>query len=920
MNTLPAALADPEETLPPPTPAVPWPALPRLRAQLDAVALDAAAAAGSEAQARAVAQFRAVIESGDRELKERFAADAPVEHLVRERAQLVDLVLTRAWQLHAGAHGAELALVAVGGYGRGELHPCSDIDVMVLLPKSESAPWQADLERFLTFLWDIGLEVGHSVRNIDDCQHESLADISVATTLLEARLLAGPEPLFAAMKRALAPDRIWSATEFYEGKVREQQQRHLRYHDTAYNLEPNVKASPGGLRDIQTIAWVAKRHFGADTLDELVAHGFLTRAELRKLKTAQSFLWKIRFALHVLTGRREDRLLFDHQLRLAQLFGYEDATYTLAVEQFMQRYYRTVMDISLLNEMLLQLFREATLSPAPAAPTVLNPRFQVRNDYLEVAGDDVFARAPAAMLELFQLLEQHPALQGVGAATIRCLQRDLWLIDEEFRQNPRHHRLFLDILREPEGVTRSLRRMNLYGVLGRYVPAFGRIVGRMQYDLFHAYTVDAHILFVVRNLRRFALERFDNEFPRMATLFRSLPRPELAYLAALFHDIAKGRGGDHSELGAVDAEAFCLEQGLSRYDARLVAWLVRHHLLLSVTAQKQDITDPEVVNEFARRVGDQTHLDYLYVLTVADVRGTNPKLWNSWKASLFQDFYERGKRALRRGLESPVDQGELIAETQAEARQILARDGVPSSEVDRVWKGLTGTYFLRHTAEEIAWHGSLLAGRDPFDEEPLVAVRQETGRGGTAIFSYTPHRLHSFARATAVLDQMGLTILDARITPTANGFSVETYLVLEDTGGAITDRTRIHEIEQALLRSLRDDPQASFTVTRRAPRQARMFTTPTQIAFSDDERNHRTVLELVASDRPGLLSEVGKVFMRERVMLHGARIVTVGERAEDVFYVSDVDDKPLDAAARSRVETSLSAALDRRAASAAAQR
>jgi [protein-PII] uridylyltransferase len=570
------------------------------------------------------------------------------------------------------------------------------------------------------------------------------------------------------------------------------------------------------------------------------------------------------------------------------------------------------MDISLLNEMLLQLFSEAILNPEAAVTVPLNARFQVRSDYLEVVNDEVFLRSPAAMLELFQLLQQNPALRGVRAATIRSLQRHLWLIDEEFRQNPRHHRLFLEILREPEGVTHALRRMNLYGVLGRYIPAFGRVVGRMQYDLFHAYTVDAHTLFVVRNLRRFALERFDHEFPKMAALFRTLPRPELAYLAAIFHDIAKGRGGDHSELGAVDAEAFCLEQGLSRYDARLVAWLVRHHLLLSITSQKKDITDPEVVNEFARRVGDQTHLDYLYVLTVADVRGTNPKLWNTWKASLFEEFYERPRRALRRGLESPLDQGEMIAETQTEAREILARDGVPASELERVWKNLIGSYFLRHTAEEIAWHTSLLAGRDAFDEEPLVAVRQETGRGGTAIFSYTLRRQHSFARATAVLDQMGLTILDARITPTGNGFSVETYLVLEDTGGAIIDRTRIHEIEQGLWRSLRDDGQSSFKVTRRAPRQVRMFSTPTQITFSDDERNHRTVLELVASDRPGLLSEVGKVFMRERILLHGARIATVGERAEDVFYVADADDRPLDAAARERVEKSVAGALDRR--------
>ena len=862
--------------------------------------------------AEAVSAFRAVIDSGDDDLKARFVANEPVEDLVRARARLIDLVLTRAWSLHLTGHTHGLALLAVGGYGRGELHPCSDIDVMALLPKSEDTHWESALERFLTFLWDIGLEVGHSTRTIDECQSESLADISVATTLLEARLLEGPEPLFAAMKRALAPDRVWSAAQFYEAKVREQTQRHQRFHDTAYNLEPNVKASPGGLRDIQTIAWVAKRHFGAETLDELVKHGFLTDTELRKLKAAQSFLWKIRFALHILNGRREDRLLFDHQIKIAVQFGYEDATYTLAVEQLMQRYYRTAMDISLLNEMLLQLFSEAILNPAPATPVPINPRFQSRNDYLEVTNEEVFLRQPSAILEMFQLLCQNTELKGVRAATIRSLQQNLLIVDEEFRQNPRHHRLFIDILREPQGVSRALRRMNLYGVLGRYIPAFGRVVGRMQYDLFHAYTVDAHTLFVLRNLRRLSQSRFDHELPKLSAVFRSLPRPELAYLAALFHDIAKGRGGDHSELGAVDAEAFCLEQGLTRYDARLVAWLVRHHLLLSVTAQKKDITDPEVVNEFARRVGDSTHLDYLYVLTVADVRGTNPKLWNAWKASLFEAFFERTQRALRRGLESPLGEAELIAEAQLEAREILAHDGVPTPEINRVWKDLTGAYFLRHTAEEIAWHTSLLAGRDPFDEEPIVAVRQETGRGGTAIFSYTHRRINSFARATGVLDQMGLTILDARITPTTNAFTIDTFLVLEDTGGAIHDRTRVHAIEQGLYRALRLDVGSSYTVTRRAPRQVRMFSTPTQIVWGDDDRNHRTVLELVAADRPGLLCELGKVFMAEKVQLLAARIVTVGERAEDVFYVADGDGHPLDLPARQRLAAALKATLDHR--------
>lgn len=863
--------------------------------------------------ADAIASFRAAIQSGDDDLRHRFLADEPIEDLVRARARLIDRVLTRAWTLHLGPHTRELALVAVGGYGRGELHPCSDIDVMALLPKSEDARWEGALEGFLTFLWDIGLEVGHSARTIDDCQTESLADISVATTLLEARLLYGPEGLFSAMKRALAPDRVWTAAEFYEAKVREQAQRHQRFHDTAYNLEPNVKASPGGLRDIQTIAWVAKRHFGAESLDELVRHGFLTEAELRKLKIAQGFLWKVRFALHVLTGRREDRLLFDHQIKLATQFGYEDATYTLAVEQLMQRYYRTAMDISLLNEMLLQLFSEAILNPAPASPKPINARFQTCNDYLEATSDDLFERQPSAILELFQLLCQNTALKGVRAATIRSVQQHLWMIDEEFRQNPRNHRLFIDILREPQGISRALRRMNLYGVLGRYIPAFGRIVGRMQYDLFHAYTVDAHTLFVLRNLRRLSQTRFDHELPKLSAVFRSLPRPELAYLAALFHDIAKGRGGDHSELGAVDAEAFCLEQGLSRYDARLVAWLVRHHLLLSVTAQKKDITDPEVVNEFARRVGDSTHLDYLYVLTVADVRGTNPKLWNAWKASLFEEFFERTQRALRRGLESPLGEAELIAETQAEAREILARDGVSAAEINRVWKDLSGAYFLRHTAEEIGWHTSLLAGRDPFDEEPIVAVRQETGRGGTAIFSYTHRRINSFARATGVLDQMGLTVLDARITPTTNGFTIDTFLVLEDTGGAIHDRARVHEIEQGLYRALRADAGISYTVTRRAPRQVRMFATPTQISFGDDDRNRRTVLELTAADRPGLLCELGKVFMSEKVQLLAARIVTVGERAEDVFYVADASGQPLATTARDTLRVAIQATLDHRA-------
>ncbi|MGO9803257.1 MAG: [protein-PII] uridylyltransferase [Steroidobacteraceae bacterium] len=886
-----------EESLPAAPAAETWPLLAGLPQRL--------AAAGGEPAA-----WRAPLREAHEELKARFLAEDPVEELVHARAALLDTVLSEAWRVHCAAHCSAWALVAVGGYGRGELHPCSDVDVLLLAPQSPAAAAGAAVEKLVAFLWDIGLEIGHSVRTVAQCAEECVGDVGVMTTLLEARLLAGSAALLAAMRTALAPERIWPVKQFFEAKVREQAERHLKANDTAYNLEPNVKTGPGGLRDIQTIAWVAKRHFGADSLDGLATHGFLSAAELRRLRQAQAFLWRVRFGLHLLTGRREDRLLFDHQIRLALAFGYEDASYTLAVEQFMQRYYRTVMDVSLLNELLLQLFREAILTESEP-PRPLNARFQVRNGSLEAVSEEVFARTPSALLELFALLQQNPDIRGVRASTMRAVAKSLWLIDEEFRQNPRHHRLFLEILRSPVGVTHELRRMNTYGMLGRYIPAFGRVVGRMQYDLFHAYTVDAHTLFVVSNLRRFAIPRYDHELPEASRVMQQLPRQEIVYLAALFHDLAKGRGGDHSELGAVDAEAFCLEQGLSPYDARLVAWLVRHHLELSITSQKQDISDPQVINAFARKVGDETHLDYLYVLTCADVRGTNPKLWNSWKASLFKDLYQRAKRALRRGLESPIDPEHLVRETQDAARRLAVERGVGAGDIAAAWTRFSAGYFLQHSPEEVAWHTRLLAERDAASDEPLVALDPHSVRGTTAVLIFTRPRRHGFARTTAVLDQLGLNIVDARITPTGDGFSLDLYHVLEDDGQAITDNDRQLEIERALWRSVQGPENAPLSVSRRAPRQARMFNTATQIALSVDERNRRSVLELTAGDRPGLLCDVGKVLMQERVELHAAKIMTVGERAEDVFYLTDFDNAPLAPAAAERLKEHLIAALDR---------
>jgi [protein-PII] uridylyltransferase len=860
--------------------------------------------------ARTIKVFRQVLEAGDADLRQRFKADEPVDHLVRDRARLIDIALVRAWRMHLGEASEQLALVAVGGYGRGELHPCSDIDILVIVPEGDAEAWRDRVAAFLAFLWDIGLEVGHSVRTVADCARQAEADVTIVTTLMESRLLDGRADLFESMQAVTSPQRLWPPQAFFEAKCAEQTARHHRYHDTAHNLEPNIKGSPGGLRDIQVVCWVARRHFGIGSLHQLAQQGFLTDYEYRRLLAGQNFLWRIRWALHTVTGRREDRLLFDHQVKLAAMFGYEDASFTLGVEQFMQKYYRTVQELARLNEMLLQLFEEAILLDPAAPPRSLNARFQVRNGFLEVTDDEVFERAPSALLEMFLLLQQEPALKGVSAGTIRLVRRALPLIDEEFRQNPRHHRLFMDIIRAPAGVTHELRRMNRYGVLARYVPAFGRVTGRMQFDLFHAYTVDAHTLFVVSNLRRFALPRFDHEMPMCSRIMQSLPKPELAYLAGLFHDIAKGRGGDHSELGAVDAEAFCLEHGLSTYDARLVAWLVRHHLVFSVTAQKKDIYDPAVVAEFARRVGDETHLDYLYVLTVADVRGTSPKLWNAWKASLFEEFYDSVKRALRAGLESPIDSEELIAETQEAALALLGSRGIRAARAREVWSGFAGEYFLRHTPEEIAWHIRVLAGLEDRGEQSAVSVEQQTGRGGTAIMICTVSGQHSFARATGALDELGLNILDARVVPVGDGRNVHTYVVLESDGSPIEEQDRLLQIEIAVRKATLEHGGRMPTVMRQPPRQVRLFSTPTRIAFSEDLDGRRTVMELVAADRPGLLCEVGKAFFENNVSLRAAKIMTIGERAEDVFYITTLEGETLDAAARTALGEQLKARLD----------
>lgn len=837
-------------------------------------------------QENTLALFKATLKNATDVLTQRFKAGRAATELVQARSNIVDAVLKKAWLQFFPEDATDIALLAVGGYGRGELHPASDVDVQILLKDDEEHHNEA-LGQFITFLWDIGLEIGHSVRTLDECVAEATADITVATNLQEGRLLIGPEELFEQQRELCAPNKIWPSKDFFQAKLDEQITRHQKYNDTAYNLEPNIKESPGGLRDIQVIGWIAKRHFGADTLKELVKHQFLTQQEYQSLHEGQAFLWKVRFGLHVIAGRREDRLLFDHQRELAKQFGYRDNHRHLAVEYFMKQYYRTVMELSRLNEMLLQLFKEEILlTDDSAEPIKINSRFQSRKGFIEVVHEGVFKRYPFALLEIFLILEQQPKLKGVRANTIRLIRDHRYLINEQFRSDLRCKSLFMEIMRQTEGVTHELRRMNLYGILAAYLPVFENIVGQMQHDLFHVYTVDEHTLTVIRNLRRYTVPEFYHEFPLCSSIMNNVPKQEIVLLAGLFHDIAKGRGGDHAELGAVDAMAFCKDHGLSDFDSNLVAWLVRSHLIMSSTAQRKDITDPDVVHEFAQLMGDKMHLDYLFILTVSDIRATSSSVWNSWKGTLLRELYSATEAAFRRGLENPVIQSERIKDYQRQARETLVEKNITEKNIGNLWNTFGDEYFTRYSPNEIIWHTENIL-RAKKTSTPLILLRKRPKSDGTEIFIHTKDRSNLFTLITSLIEQMNLTVMDARVFTSKDYYTLDTFLVLEADGSQLTDRERIEELKEKLTHYITQPDIEMPDITKHIPRAAKHFKFPTQVSFEDNEIQKQTLMKVIAYDRPGLLSQIGSAMHACSVTLHKAKIATYGEKAEDIFFITD---------------------------------
>ncbi|HQV79465.1 MAG TPA: [protein-PII] uridylyltransferase [Agitococcus sp.] len=839
--------------------------------------------------------YRDLLKQCQQQLWTRFNDGEDVRLLVQARAVTVDAVLKHAWQRFDLGQESDIALLAVGGYGRGELHPYSDIDVLILHSDTTlSIELQEKVSQFITLLWDLGLDIGSSVRSLETCIDKVNEDITIATTFLEIRTLCGRDNLRQNLLELINP--LWSDAVFFEAKRDEQIARHHKHNDTEYNLEPDLKNAPGGLRDIQTIVWVTKRHFQTSNLYDLVTNGFLTEYEYKQLAEGETFLWKIRFALHHIAARNENKLLFDYQRNLAQHFGYTDNNANRAVEQFMKEYYRVVMTLSMLNEMLLQYFDEVILKgDEDAHIQVISDDFQIRNNYLEVRHHQVFARNTSALMELFAVLSESDDITGIRASTIRLIMVEARKINQSFRDNPQNKAYFMEILRSPRSLFNTLKRMKRYGVLGKYLPAFGLIIGQMQYDLFHIYTVDAHTLLVIKNMSRFCRAEDKIQFPLVSEVAQNLAMPELLYLSGLFHDIGKGRGGDHSELGSVDAIEFCLNHGLSQRSANLVAWLTRNHLLMSMTAQKQDLSDPEVIYNFAQKVGDVSHLDYLYALTVSDICATNPKLWNSWRDSLLRQLYQQTRRALRRGLHNPIDYEELIIETRITAMEILLEQDFNEEAINAIWQNLGDDYFLRESAKDIAWHTSeILKHGDNL--EPLVAIQQnkdKPAQGATQVFIYTKDLPNLFAASVATLDQQYVSILDARIITASNFYSLDTYVILDEDNTPITDNARLAFIKTRLQEELSQPDLFPNIVQKRIPRELKHFKVKTEINISNDIHKQQTVLEVITLDRPGLLARIGLIFMEHGVNLQNARIATLGERVEDVFFISDRHGQPI---------------------------
>ncbi|RZI79595.1 MAG: [protein-PII] uridylyltransferase [Rubrivivax sp.] len=833
--------------------------------------------------------LRAQLRADKTELLAQFASARPIAaaatRLLHGLAKAVDRALAQLWDAHHMPKGA--TLVAVGGYGRGELFPQSDVDVLVLLPVSPSVAGDEGLsqtvESFISACWDIGLEIGSSVRSVEECSEEAQRDVTVQTALLEARFLCGSRARFEELKEATF--RHLDVPAFMRAKLLELRQRHTKYEDTPYALEPNCKESPGGLRDLQVVLWVARAAGFGKTWHELAVKGLLTAFEARQLQRNEGLLKLIRARLHQVAGRREDRLVFDLQATVAETFGYTNTPGLRASEALMRRYYWAAKAVTQLNQILMLNIEEHILGSQDAPMRPINGKFLDRGGFLEVVSDDLYQHDRHAILETFLTLQRDNTLKGLSARTLRALYNGRDLMDANFRRDPVNRQTFMAILKEPQGLTRVMRLLNQTSVLGRYLWVFRRIVGQMQHDLFHVYTVDQHILMVVRNVRRFFIPEHAHEYPFCTQLAAEWDKPWLLYIAALFHDVAKGRGGDHSVLGVLEVRRFCKDHGVSTEDTKLIEFLVDQHLTLSRVAQKEDLSDPDVIQAFAKRMGSERALTALYLLTVADIRGTSPKVWNAWKGKLLEDLYRLALRAL--GGARPHMDAEIEARKQ-QARHSLALNYLTDGIEQALWKTLDMSYFARHDATDIAWHTrSLWELVDT--PTPVVRARLSPAGEGLQVLAYAPDRADLFARICGYFDRAGFTIQDARIHTTNRGYALDTFQIMSASNSlheGVHYRDLIALVENQLAEAAASDQALHEPSKGRMSRRVKSFPVPPRVSLRPDERAQRWLLSVSASDRSGLLYVIARVLARNQVNVQLAKISTLGERVEDTFLVT----------------------------------
>lgn len=822
--------------------------------------------------------------------------------LVTQRSLLIDQILSCLWQ-HCGFnnsnnHLGNIALLAVGGYGRGELHPHSDIDLLFIL-ESETAfeHHKTAMQDFITLLWDIKLDIGHSVRTLDECVAEASKDLTIITNMMEARTIAGDTTLLTQLEERTNPQLIWSSQEFFEAKWQELKERHAKHETTEYNLEPNVKKSPGTLRDIQTINWMAMRHFGHDELKELKQYKFLTQFELSQYQRSTEFLWQLRYALHMVTDREEDRLLFDLQKDIAKILGFFDDEEMLGVEHMMLQFYRHQLALTELTDILLYHIKDDIFAdPSQDVIEPIDDDLYVFNRYIRLTNPKRIAEKPELLLRIFVEFAKRDNIEGMHSITIRALHDNRELIDQKFRENPLHNDLFMQFLRNNTQISSTLKRMMRYGILGRYIPEFGNIIGLMQYDLFHIYTVDEHSLRMLQLLRRYRHADEKEHFPLAHNLTHKIKRKEVLYITAILHDVGKRSRGDHDLIGADIARDFCLQHKLNQYDTHMVEWLVRNHLLMSQATQRIDIYNPEDIHQFALEVRDIDHLNHLFLISVTDIISTNPKLWTGWRAEQMGTLYHNTKQAFRRGLKNTIDKEQLIHAIQYEAIYELEELGINEARTREIWSDPGDDYFLREGVENIVWHTQIIEQHGN-SVSPLIAIRETSDtdfEGATQIFIYMKGHPNLFAVTTSTLDRLNLSIQDARIMTSNNSNAVDTYIVLDEKGHAIgNDASRIDQIKNSLIKALSNPSEYSNIIQRRTSRQLKHFQIPTQVTLSNDPIMKRTLIEVVAADRPGLLARMGEFFMSYNLLMHSARIMTEGERISDIFFISDKDDNPI---------------------------